>query len=430
VADRPGRVGEETRQIVHLAMLLGLPLLRLLPASALLPFLLLAAAAILVTGPFLLPSFTRPGESPLSLSFEILSFPLAASILLLLFPERAEVAGAAWGILAAGDGAAGLLGARWKGAPLPWNGRKSVGGTLSFCLAGLAGGLFGFFLWGGEMGSGPLLPLAAAVLWAALQESLPLRLGDNLPVGLGGGILFGLLGSGAGWGPLPSGLWAGLLLILAFGIAGERLRFFDGNGAGAGFVIGAGVFVAAGWGALLLLFLFVAAGSLAGRLRKGGRRRRTIRHALANLVAPLFAALLVGAGGGWVAKAAFAGALIAALSDTLSGEIGLLSRRPPRLILGWQVVPPGTDGAITPLGTATGAAVAMVGAGAAWLGGLLPPSLLIPVAAAGFAGSVADSLLGASVERTGAIGNEEVNFLCTLTGGALAALAAAFLHGA
>ena len=50
--------------------------------------------------------------------------------------------------------------------------------------------------------------------------------------------------------------------------------------------------------------------------------------------------------------AVFFGAISAALSDTLSSEVGLLSKKNPRLITNMKEVKPGTDGGVTLLGFA------------------------------------------------------------------------------
>ena len=89
--------------------------------------------------------------------------------------------------------------------------------------------------------------------------------------------------------------------------------------------------------------------------------------------------------------------LAAAAADTWATALGTRSGVPPRLILGGRVVPPGTSGGITPLGTAGGAAgallVATAGALAAGVAALLPIAALV-----GFGGMALDSALGAAAQ--------------------------------
>jgi uncharacterized membrane protein len=145
----------------------------------------------------------------------------------------------------------------------------------------------------------------------------------------------------------------------------------------------------------------------------------------------------------------FIGALATVTADTWATELGTLSRTPPRLITTGRVVAAGTSGGISMLGTlATLAGGAMIGIAA----GLLPKGLLWSIAlplglVSGLAGSLIDSLLGASLQRQGYcpscqaatearihhcgvaskltrgcswLGNDAVNFLASLGGGLIA----------
>src|SRR4030095_8863470 len=104
-----------------------------------------------------------------------------------LFPARLDIVAAAWGILAAGDGMATIVGTHVQSRRVPWNRDKSVAGSLAlfFC-----GGVAGAFLawWCRPMvNPAPSLwfslgaPLAAAA-GAALAETIAVRLDDNLTV--------------------------------------------------------------------------------------------------------------------------------------------------------------------------------------------------------------------------------------------------------
>jgi uncharacterized protein (TIGR00297 family) len=120
---------------------------------------------------------------------------------------------------------------------------------------------------------------------------------------------------------------------------------------------------------------------------------------------------------------AFAGAVAAALADTLSSEIGGLFDN-PRLVTTLEVVEPGTDGGVTWQGELIGVGGAAIIAGIALaLEGITLAGGGV-IVAAGVAGMTVDSLLGATVEGW-LVGNKGVNFLATLaaaaTGAALAA---------
>jgi uncharacterized membrane protein len=90
-------------------------------------------------------------------------------------------------------------------------------------------------------------------------------------------------------------------------------------------------------------------------------------------------------------------ALAAAAADTWATTLGMASRTPPRRLGFGPVVPIGTGGGMTPLGSAG----ALIGAAIVVLVGVLVrvPPLLLPVGTMiGFAGMVADSALGATLQ--------------------------------
>jgi len=115
-------------------------------------------------------------------------------------------------------------------------------------------------------------------------------------------------------------------------------------------------------------------------------------------------------------------ALAEATADTVSAEIGQAFGGTPFLLTNLRKVAPGTDGAITPLGTLVGVAAAvLVVAGGVWAMALGIGSAAIALVAA-ILGLLFDSLLGATWERKGWIGNDLVNFTSTLFAAVLALL--------
>jgi hypothetical protein len=114
------------------------------------------------------------------------------------------------------------------------------------------------------------------------------------------------------------------------------------------------------------------------------------------------------------------GALAEATADTVSSEIGAAFGGRPFLITTFRRVDAGTDGAVSLLGTLAGAVAAgVVVAMGGWSMGL---TVREGVAAfvGGLVGLLFDSLLGATVERRGWVGNDWVNFLSTVMGGVVA----------
>tara|TARA_Y100001970_G_scaffold243336_1_gene308464 strand:+ start:6884 stop:8194 length:1311 start_codon:yes stop_codon:yes gene_type:complete len=122
----------------------------------------------------------------------------------------------------------------------------------------------------------------------------------------------------------------------------------------------------------------------------------------------------------------FAGAIAAAMSDTLSSEIGILFEN-TRLITTFSKVEVGTDGGVTVQGSLAGFVGAFsIGLLTSWtLGVGLGGAIVIGIA--GVTGMVGDSVLGASLEGEW-MSNEGVNFMATLIG-AIASIGGAILGG-
>ena len=217
----------------------------------------------------------------------------------------------------------------------------------------------------------------------------------------------------------------GLALSLAIGGAGYWRRALWPSGVLGAVLVGTTIFGFGGWVRGLLLIAFFVSSSLLSRYKerrksdlaekfaKGGRR--DLGQTLANGGAAALLALAIGLNGGTGAAylplaLAFIGALATVNADTWATELGVLAKRPPRLITTGAPVPVGTSGGITVAGSlaalAGGAFIGLTAflltqvAALLTLGrGLASDWFVIPVAAiGGFAGSTFDSLLGATVQ--------------------------------
>jgi uncharacterized protein (TIGR00297 family) len=224
-----------------------------------------------------------------------------------------------------------------------------------------------------------------------------------------------------------------LAVTLIFAILGRLVRGVTVSGAIAGWIVSFAIFAGAGPGAFAALVMVFSVTWLATRvgyrhkLRLGTAEKkdgRTALQVLANLaVAGVCAAAYALLGRNAALLAALAAALSEAAADTVSSELGQATSDQARLITNWQKVPAGTDGGVTWLGTLAGVATAILISLTCFVAGLLPTREIAIPAAAAIAGMLADSLLGAVLERRNLLNNDGVN----LCGTAIAAALAFFL---
>jgi uncharacterized protein (TIGR00297 family) len=181
---------------------------------------------------------------------------------------------------------------------------------------------------------------------------------------------------------------------------------------------------------LAVLFVLTFISTRAGKSRKARaglaekRSGRSAAQVIANLsvaalcVTPIMIVLT----SSWMMEIMCLAALSEATADTVSSEIGQAFGGDPVLIAGLHRVAPGTDGAVTPLGSCAGiAAGALVAIAGGWAMHLSRGAMLTALGA-GICGLFFDSLLGATVERRGWLGNDLVNFASTLFAAMLAAV--------
>jgi dolichol kinase len=310
------------RQVIHAAMGTLAVLLRYLtwPQAA-----LLALAALIFNATILaklLPGIVRPSDAVGHRS-GLLFYPLSLLALILVFRERLDIAGAAWAVMAFGDGAATLVGTRVGGQRLPWNPDKTWSGLIAFALVGSIGAV-AVSVWVAPMMLPPppwfftwIAPIAAAVA-AAFAETVPIELDDNVTVPFVAGLVLAAgavvdpvalraellhVGHRIGWGMLASG-------AMAFGAF--KVRSLTIGGAVLSTLIGAAIF---SLGAFQGWLMYLAAMTVAVTTWRVGQRRRgptPASHGAGSAVASCAIALI----GAW---------LMAAFDDDAVGALVLTS---------------------------------------------------------------------------------------------------------
>ncbi len=200
-------------------------------------------------------------------------------------------------------------------------------------------------------------PLAATMA-AALVESIPIRLDDNISVPFSAGVVMwlGSLMDRASIGASATAMLATLpWAVVANAVAawaGYRARSVSVSGAVTGFAIGVIIYAGAGGGAWVLLMLTFLLASVTSRLglerktllgiaeERGGRRGAG--NAIANCgVAVLAAVAAVTTPYAATASIALVAALTAGGSDTVASEIGKAWGRSTFLVTSLEAGPAG-----------------------------------------------------------------------------------------
>lgn len=436
---------ELRRQLVHVAMgafAFALPYLNWLQAAGL---ALTALIVNLVLLPRLARQLFRAGELEHRLVGGIVFYPLSVLMLVVTFPTRPDIVAMSWGVLAAGDGLATLAGQAVGGPRLPWNRDKTWAGTIAFVVAAAVAGTVlawwtlpvvnpappWWFLW--------TAPIVAAVA-AGLVESMPLGLDDNLSVpavAAASAWVVSVISADAAtasWPLVVSRMLPAVAINVVVAAASHRARAVDLAGALAGFVVGSLVWLGAGgrgWLLLFAAFLIVVVTSRAGLKRKmvlgiaeGRGGRRGPGNTIANCgVAMVAALLIVWSGNPALASVLFVTALATSASDTVASEIGKAFGQTTWLVTSLRRVPPGTSGALSVEGTVAGVAAAFaLGLLGTTILGLAPVAWLWMIVVAATVGSLVESVLGATLEASGVLNNDVLNFLNTVVAVLVAAV--------
>lgn len=219
---------------------------------------------------------------------------------------------------------------------------------------------------------------------------------------------------------LPAGVVAAGFAILA-----RAMGSVTDGGAIAGILVAFILMVAGGFSGLiplLALFTLTVISTAWGYKRK--QRLGVAEHKKgrkgSQVLSNLGAAALCALPSLWfpeladVLLVAAAAALAEAAADTVSSELGQATARGAYLITDFRDVPIGTNGAISIVGTLSGCVAACV---IAWISaavGLVDWHWTPVIALAATGGMFLDSIIGATWENSGKLGNDAVNFISTV----------------
>jgi uncharacterized protein (TIGR00297 family) len=198
-----------------------------------------------------------------------------------------------------------------------------------------------------------------------------------------------------------------------------------------GWIVGLVIFLGAGYGGVTLLAAFFVAGTLSTSVGLQSKESlgiaekrhgsRTAGQVIANggVAALCSACLLLWPKEAVMLHVALAGSLAAASADTVSSELGNVFGIKYYNIITFKKDIKGLDGVISLEGTLAGVGASALIAMIYYLfsGGMNEAAIIL---LAGIVGNVADSVLGATLERKRQLENNMVNFLNTLTGAIVA----------
>ena len=208
--------------------------------------------------------------------------------------------------------------------------------------------------------------------------------------------------------PFSMRLVIALAAVLVIGLIAYWKRQLNLSGVVAAVVMGAAATVMGGFTSLSLYLFFLISAAVIGKLskrirglerihKKGGRRDAV--QVLANGGAALAAMLIHAFDSSPVYLAVFTACLAEACSDTWASEIGVLSKNEPVSILTFTKVPKGLSGGVSLLGTCSAMLSSILyGIFAFSCYDGINLSLVMVVIFSSFAGVMADSVLGATLQ--------------------------------
>jgi uncharacterized protein (TIGR00297 family) len=224
-------------------------------------------------------------------------------------------------------------------------------------------------------------------------------------------------------------------VAIGFAVLARLMGAVTDGGALAGVLVSFVLMLAAGLAGfvpLATVFLLTVVTTRVGYSRKQRlgvaerRRGRTASQVLANLCVAALCALPVI----WLPRfsdvllSAAMAALAEAAADTVSSEMGQATANSAYMITDFRPAAIGTNGAISVEGTLGGCIAASIVAWVSSFAGIVPWQRTPIVAVAGVAGMLLDSVLGATWENAGKMGNDSVNFVSTAFAADLALMAA------
>jgi uncharacterized protein (TIGR00297 family) len=220
-----------------------------------------------------------------------------------------------------------------------------------------------------------------------------------------------------------------VIVAFTFGYFAFRFKTADLSGLFSAALIGIIliVFADARWFMVMLAFFIIGAISTRYKyeykkklgIEQGQGGARGYRNVFANGIVAAAAAVLYGVFVRPEFIVLYIGCVATAAADTMASEIGVTGGT-PYMITTLKKIPIGTNGGVTMTGELVALAGGFVVCVVALFLNVISPWMLVICTIAGFAGTNIDSLVGATLENKGYVGNAGTNLLATLGGGIFA----------
>ncbi|MEN3046221.1 MAG: DUF92 domain-containing protein [Candidatus Hydrothermales bacterium] len=180
------------------------------------------------------------------------------------------------------------------------------------------------------------------------------------------------------------------------------LKFFENNSFFTIVFVGSAVFYNLGLKGAFAVIFFVFSSLFWGYFRKEKHPARNYKQVLANGLVPAVLSFFD--------YHLFLSSLSAVLSDTWSSETGIAFSKNAYTLKGFKKVKPGTEGAVSLIGTIMGALGALIFSFFS-----LKTSYILPIFISGFLGNILDSILGSYLGGKFKIFTSDfINFLITV----------------
>ena len=222
-----------------------------------------------------------------------------------------------------------------------------------------------------------------------------------------------------------------VIVAFTFGYFAFRFKTADLSGLFSAALIGIILIVFAYTSWFLIMLSFFILGSISTRYKyeykkkigveQGQSGARGYRNVFANGIVAAAAAVLYGVFVRPEFIVLYIGCVATAAADTMASEIGVTGGT-PYMITTLEKVPIGTNGGVTVLGEIVALFGGFLVCLVAVLLNVITPGMLVACTLAAFIGTNIDSLVGATLENRGFLGNAGTNLLATIGGGVCAVL--------